>query len=222
MALIFPYMPGLSYPVGRSVGQWDTTIQVSVSGKETRFANRTQARYKYSLSVEGLDSLGTNTSLIAFSRQILDAFFNSTLGGALVFFFWDTEDNTVFGAEFGTGDSLTTQFQLLRDNQGSVDYIFAPIISGGTVYPQPGNTGLTAQFSAVEIFNNGTLVSSSAYTISSSGLVTFSSPPAGGAVLTWTGSYFWPCNFDDDTLQASKFMMGLWEAKSIKFTTRIY
>jgi hypothetical protein len=43
--LVFPYLPGLGWPVTRSPGNFDTVIQTAMSGKEVRFANRTQARY---------------------------------------------------------------------------------------------------------------------------------------------------------------------------------
>jgi hypothetical protein len=221
-APIFPYMPGVGFPKGRSVGQWDTTIQAAMSGKETRFANRTQARYKYTLVAKALDSSGANAGLVADSKQILDAFFNATLGGALLFNYWDEDDNTADGVEYGVGDGTSTQFQLGRSVQGWFDYIFAPIISGGAVYVRPGNTSLVAPYSAPVLEDNGALVSSSAYSISQSGLVTFGAAPAAGHALTWSGSYFWPCNFDDDTLDMSKFMGSLWEAKKIAFTTRIF
>ena len=38
------------------------------------------------------------------------------------------------------------------------------------------------------------------YTISSSGLVTFTSAPANGAALTWTGEFDLPMRFDTDHL----------------------
>ena len=370
MTALFPYLPGLTWPVGRSVGQWDTTRQVSVSGKETHFANRTQARYAYTLDVEALDANGSRAALVAYSKQALEAMFNATFGGALIFNFWDADDSAVVGQPFGTGDGATTTFQLYRTTAGGwSDAVFAPVIAGsapvqvqagtggawapnnmaawssdltnaawtktsstvtsGVSDPFGGSTAFTltataangyvSQFDAatvglpslvfsvwvrrrtgsgaVQFYNddtggwtnvaltsswrrlsvsnglgvysgigvnlttsgdavdlygpqieanasgspgayiataaapaygspilyaNGTVIATSAYTLSSSGLVTFTAAPSSGVALTWSGSYWWPCNFDDDTLSMSKFMGGLWEAKAIKFTTRIF
>ena len=368
-APLFPYLPGLTFPVDRSSGLWDTSTQVSVSGKETRFANRTQARYQYSIPISGLDSSGLFPTLNTYSKQALEGLFNSTLGGALIFNFWDQDDCSVIGQQFGTTDGVTTAFQLYRATaSGWYDAVFAPVISGGSgpvavngdpagawapnnllensadftqatwakylmtaasgngdpfggttggiltatgpyasvtttpqgisgiqnsifscwiksitvtgpvwfvgasgawtpvpithtwtrvsipstssgaagiaiinsgdsirVYgpqfeannsapPVPGAylaTGASPYYGDPEIYVAGTL-QTSGYTVSSSGLVTFTTAPTSGQALTWTGSYWWPCNFDDDTLALSKFMGGLWEAKSVKFTTRIY
>ena len=218
---IFPYLPGITYPVDRTAGLFDTVKQVAASGKETRFARQTQARYRYTLEITGLDSRNRDPTLGLYSKQIFEGFYNSLLGGALIFNFWDTEDNTVVNGGFGTGDGTTTQFQLGRPNQGSFDNIFAPILSGGTVYVQPGST-LTPAYAAPLIYNNGSLVSSSAYSISSSGIVTFNAAPGSGAALTWTGCWFWPCNFDDDSLDLSNIWFGVWSAKKVTFTTRVF
>ena len=223
MTALFPYLPGLGWPVERSVGQWDTSKQISVSGKETRFANRTQARYAYSLTVDGLDSAGGFPTLGSQSKQALEALFNNTLGGALIFNFWDTDDNTVVAQPFGTGDGTTTQFQLYRTTAAVWnDAIFAPVLAGGSVTVQAGGS-VTAPYGAPLVYKNGVLqTSGTAYSISSAGVVTFTSAPAAAAALTWTGSYWWPCNFDDDTLAMTKTMSSLWDCKKIAFTTRIY
>ena len=222
MSLIFPYLPGLAWPVERSAGQFDTVTQVAVSGKETRYANRTQARYKYTLAVEGLDSTGVWTSLGANTKQTLEGFFNQTLGGALIFNFWDVDDNTVIGQTFGTGDGTTTTFHLCRTLGGWTDNIFAPLTAGGTITVPSINGGTTtAPYSAPVIYNAGTLVSGTNYTISN-GAITFTTAPAAGHALTGNYSWYWPCNFDNDAMAFSKFMSGLWSADKISFTTRIF
>jgi hypothetical protein len=174
------------------------------------------------LAISGLDETGAFPSLVSQSKQALEGLFNNTLGGALIFNFWDGSDNTVSAQPFGVGDGTTTQFQLYRSTAaGWNDAIFAPVLAGGSVIVQAGGTA-TATYGAPSIYNGGVLVSTSAYSISSSGLVTFNSAPASGHALTWNGSYWWPCNFDADTLALSKFMGGLWECKKLSFTTRIF
>ena len=49
--------------------------------------------------------------------------------------------------------------------------------------------------------------------------VTISPAPAAGAALSWTGTYFWLCRFDEDSLEFSNFMYLFWELKKCSFTT---
>jgi uncharacterized protein (TIGR02217 family) len=222
--LVFPYLPGLSWPVERSPGDFDTTIQVAVSGKENRYANRTQARYKYTLSFDGLDSNGRNSGLIANSMQTLAGFFNQCRGGALIFNFFDVDDSLATAQAFGTGDGSTVAFQLCRASGGWTDNVFAPLVSASPV-TVPSATGgtTTAPYPEPLIYDNGSLVSSSAYSVSAAnGVITFNAAPVAGHALTWTGNYYWPCNFDADSIALSKFMSGLWEAKKVSFTTRVF
>ena len=44
MTAIFPYLPGLAFPVGRVAGNWGATREVAVSGKKSRFENRARRR----------------------------------------------------------------------------------------------------------------------------------------------------------------------------------
>jgi hypothetical protein len=37
--------------------------------------------------------------------------------------------------------------------------------------------------------------------------------------LTWSGTYYWPCRFDDDTTELSKFLVNIYECKALKFST---
>jgi hypothetical protein len=53
------------------------------------------------------------------------------------------------------------------------------------------------------------------YSIGSTGLVTFTSPPASAAVLTWTGTYYRRVRFEEQSLSAERIFSGLWEANSI-------
>lgn len=221
--LVFPYLPGMTWPVGRSVGAFDTTTQVAMSGKQNSFANRTQARYKYEVTFAALDSSGANAGLIANSQQTLAGFFNQCLGGALIFNFWDVDDNLATTQPFGVGDGATTAFQLARGSGGWSDNVFAPLNSGSPVtVPSASGGTTTAPYAKPNVYINGSLQSAATYSLSAYGVVTFNSAPSTGAALTWTGNFYWPCNFDDDTIALSKFMSGLWEAKSVKFTTRIF
>ena len=220
---VFPYLPGLGWPVIRSPGDFDTVVQTAMSGKEVRFANRTQARYKYELVVESLSSNSGNANLVAQSKQALEGFYNQCLGGALIFNYWDVDDFQATAQAFGAGDGATVAFQLARAIGGWVDNVYAPLNSGSpVVVPSPNGGTMNAPNPLPLIYDNGVLVSSANYGVSATGLATFNTPPAAGHALTWTGNFYWPCNFDEDSIEMAKFMGGLWNAKSIKFTTRIF
>ena len=58
---------------------------------------------------------------------------------------------------------------------------------------------------------NGTVTTPAS--ISSSGLVTFSSAPANAAVITWTGNYYFRVRFDSDTIDFQQVMLDYWSGE---------
>lgn len=322
-SLILPQLPGLSWPVDLDFGSFDTTVETTVTGRESRYVNRVQARRRYGLQIDGLDSGGAFPGLGAQSLQTLAGFFARCYGGGLPFRFWDPADNAASGEAFGVGDGTTTAFQLARMSGGWVDYVFAPLVpsapalipsaaapnaASANVYA-PNNlvtqsAALATQTVAVAIgrayvlsFNgtgsvalsgaatgslaglgagtrvsraltaatasltltvtgsvtsaqleqstattpgpyfqtlaapyfggpwitsNGALVDPSAYTIGAVGAVEFDVAPAASAALEWTGNFHWWANWDDDRMSTSQIMAGLWEARRLSFTTRVF
>lgn len=204
MVLVLPTLPGITWPVDKSVGQFDTTVQTSVSGKENRHINRIQPRYTYTIQIAALDSNGTNAGLIYNSLQTLVGFFNQCYGKALSFQYIDPDDYSISSQPFGVGDGATTAFQLCRTLGGFTDNVFAP-------------TGVP------KIYSNGALLTAGTnYTINSlTGVVTFTSAPSLGASLTWTGTYVWWCAWDNDALDLSNFASGLYEMKKASFSTKV-
>jgi uncharacterized protein (TIGR02217 family) len=204
MTLALPNLPGITWPVDKSVGQFDTTVQVSVSGKENRHINRVQPRYTYTIQIAALDSNGTNAGLIYNSMQTLVGFFNQCFGRALMFQYVDPDDNSVSNQPFGIGDGTTTSFQLCRTLGSFTDSVFAPV-------------------GAPQIYTNGSLLSAGVdYTLNTmTGVVTFSTAPAAGASLTWSGTYAWWCSWDNDALDVSNFASGLYEMKKASFSTKV-
>jgi hypothetical protein len=129
--------------------------------------------------------------------------FMATAGGAGLFLFTDPQDNTVTNAQFGTGNGTTTAFQLSRNIYGYPDII-------QNTYGTPS------------IYVNGTLTTPAS--ISSTGVVTFSSAPANGAVLTWSGSFYYLCRFSEDTVDAVRSFtinsgIDQWSFSGIKFSS---
>jgi len=57
------------------------------------------------------------------------------------------------------------------------------------------------------------------YSLGSLGVVSFTQAPVTGALLKWSGSYYWRCRFSDDYIEPSKFMKDLFDLRQLKFIT---
>ncbi len=129
--------------------------------------------------------------------------FMATAGGANLFLFTDPQDNTVSGAQFGVGNGTSTAFQLSRNIAGAVDII--QNLNGSP-----------------SIYVGGTLTAPTS--ISATGVVTFATAPAAGAVLTWSGSFYYLCRFDNDSIDATRSYtinsgVDHWMIAGIKFSS---
>lgn len=192
---VFPSFPGLTWNVVRRP-KWSTVTKKSVSGREFRAAQYSYPIWEYKLSFEVLRARSALPEM-----QQLAAFFNARQGSYDTWLYTDPDDNTVTTQLFGTGDGVTTQFQLVRAFGGYTEPVFD--VNGSP-----------------SIYKAGTLQTiSTHYTISSSGLVTFVTAPTVGQALTWTGSFYWRCRFMQDQLEFNQFMRQLWELKTLEFTT---
>jgi len=191
-APVFPSLPGLTYPAKR-VPVWSTDQQDALSGKKNRFQNFTYPLWKYDLPFSFLRSDSVNVEL-----QALVGFFNQLNGSTGLFQYPDPDDGSVTDQNFGAGDGTSTTFQLVRTYGGFTEPVFLPV---GTP--------------TIKIAGTPTV----AFTVSNIGQIIFNAAPALGALLQWTGTFNWPCRFDEDTLDLEKFMQNLWELKSLKFTT---
>jgi uncharacterized protein (TIGR02217 family) len=104
------------------------------------------------------------------------------------------------------GDGSSAQFQLARSISGLAWDIIQNV-----------NGAIIVQV-------NG--VSTSAYTVSSTGVVTFTTPPASNATLTWSGNYYYACRFSADTVDAVRIYTcnsgtDLWNVTSIRFSSEL-
>lgn len=187
---IFPQSPGLKIERTKTP-QWKTITHIAASGKETRTALMSYPRWQFSLSYEFLRS----DSVFA-EYQAIIAHYNNVQGGYDTFLYLDPYDNVVTNGIFGTGDGVTTQFQLLRHINTWAESV--KDING-----------------TPSIYIAGVL-QTSGYTISN-GLVTFTTPPPVSASLTWTGSFFYRVRYMGDTFDTKQFMYDLWEANKVEF-----
>lgn len=191
---IFPALPGIAFPGTRSA-RFNTDLSESVTGVRTPTRNQLEPRWLYDLPVEFLRD---RTGFTEFS-DLLNLYL-SCYGRFGTFLYSDPRDNTATNQSFGVGDGSTTQFFLVRTAFGFTQRVAA--LNGTPTIQVSGINAIGA-------------------TINAYGVVTFGTPPAPNAVLTWSGLYYWICRFSEDQLDLSQFADRWWEVKSLKFETEI-
>lgn len=194
----------LSMPAGIRWGvtkapRWNTRVQTAVGGRETRVAFASLPVWRWAVSFEFLRQSVTNQEF-----QYLAQFFNDRRGRWDSWLYNDPTDNTATDMNFGTGNASTTAFQLNRK-------LYTSGVLSESVYNLNG---------APVIKKNGvTLATPADYSVSASGLVTFTSAPAVAAALTWTGAYYWRVRFDQDIADFDNFMSALWSLGELSFSS---
>jgi uncharacterized protein (TIGR02217 family) len=184
----YPALPGRAWPIRRTA-IYKTDRHESVSGRELNIARWAYARYRWDLTYtvlrESMAELRAVAGLFGACRGSFDTFL------------WADPDPSFSVATaqfFGVGDGVTTKFQLVRDYAAQFREPVAAVAAGAS------------------IFVNGAPHTANVVT-PLEGFVTFNTPPAMGAQLTWTGNYFWRCRFDVDELGADQFVVDLWSGK---------
>ena len=122
-------------------------------------------------------------------------FFMNAGGQFSDFLYFDPNDNQASNQFIGIGDGSTTQFQLVR------------AIGYGTDIVQNLNGAPT-------LYSNSSVIASG-YTVSSTGIITFGSAPSSGAVLTWSGNFYYRVRFLNADQKFSQFAQQIWNSKSV-------
>lgn len=189
--LIFPTLPGMAFPVVKTP-MWRTKVQEAVSGAETRIGLWSYPKWKWSLTYE---LLRDNASQELW--QLL-GFFNRVGGSYDDWLFLDPDDNSVTDHAIGTGNGSNAVFQIARAKGGFSEplrnFVGTPVIKAGGVVRN--DIEITAR-----------------------GQVAFDNPPANGAPVTWTGSYYWRCRFTEEYMDVEKFARLMWQASKIEFVS---
>ncbi len=170
---------------------FSTVIQEAVSGKEQRIQVWAKCRSKYDIAYSVMESDDPDGNY----RAVL-ALFYGHLGKLHPFRFKDWGDYQATNEVFGTGDGVTTAFQLSRTYDPSMILLNTP---GARTYTR--EIYLLSNTPVIKV-NGVTKTVAVDYTISSTGLVTFTLPPqvSPASSLTWTGEYDIPVRFDTDYL----------------------
>lgn len=192
---VYPVLPGLTFPiVKRKI--FSTIVQKSISGREVRVANYAAPLYVWELPYEFLHDNNPhgNGDSFAFALQVLSAFQAARYGQFDSFLFLDPDDNSATDEQLGVGDGSNKLFQVGHN------------LGGGVVEPLTDISGLSVKL-------NGT--PTAAYTVSATGLITFTTAPGNGVVVTASFSFWYRVVFDEDQLEWSKFSSHLHEVKKV-------
>lgn len=190
---VFPTLLGQSF-ISKKSPMWHTGLAESVSGRERRQRRWSYPKWAFNVGFEVLRDRVSQTDLAR-----LYGFFNAQSGMFTSFSFFDPSDNLVTDQVFGTGDGVTTKFQLIR-TMGVGNHVFNEPISAvlGTPKVSVGATNVTA------------------FTIAG-GFITFTTPPTAAATLTWSGQFMFKCRFSQDQIDPEQMMQGLWSLGGIDF-----
>ena len=169
--------------------EFATVIQESVSGQEQRVKVWAKCRAKYDIGYSVLHS----DDPVGSYRAVLSLFYAHN-GRFRPFRFKDWGDYQADGTSFGVGTGSATAFQLSKTYDPSLILLNTP---GSFTYTR--EIYLLSTTPVIKV-NNVTQTVTTHYTISPTGLVTFTSPPANGHALTWSGEFDIPVRFDLDYL----------------------
>lgn len=194
---VFPKLPGQGFLVKKSKA-WSTGETKSTSGLSRRVGYWSSPTYTFQVKHNALRQY---VNMLEAERLL--AFFDSCNGKLGFFYYLDPDDYTVSGDQFGTGDGQTTAFQLGR------------ILAKGTTQANLEPVRALWQTPTIDVAGAPT----SAYALNTTGLVTFTTPPANGAALTWSGKFLYLCHFIDDTLDLQEIVKLLWSQAGLQFET---
>jgi uncharacterized protein (TIGR02217 family) len=202
MTAIFPVLPGLAWSVTKAP-RFATRIQRAVNGRELRLLDQPYPIWTwtltYSLLRDKWDARGAGGLGAGYDElRTMAGFFLQQQGAFQPFLFGDPTDDTVTAQPIGTGNSSASVFQLVRSMGGSAEPMTAP------------NTVSTIYFNGVRQAPAGYAVDAA------TGLVTFTTPPPAGQLITADFTYRFRVRFSDDTAEFENFMYQLWQLKQIK------
>ena len=189
---IFPELIGRQFDSTKTP-TWSTTVQTAVNGTETRAAWYNNPIWKFEISYDILRDASDYLEL-----QNIMGFYNARQGSFDSFLYSDPYDNTVINQQIGVGDGNTVNFQLLRSFGNFVEPVTAPNV---------------IQY----VYIDGVPVTSFGGGLDTNGIISFYVAPGSESVITWTGSFYFRCRFEDDSQDYSNFMYQLWELKKCNF-----
>lgn len=170
--------------------EFKTRIKVLLSGRERRNADWSQGRHRYTLPF-----LNVSAEMYRSIRQMFEVCRGMLHG----FLYQDPLDHESVDQQFGTGDGVTTQFQLSK--LSVVDGVAYQREVYALYSPNPSNPSAAVAVVPTVTVND---VATTEFTVDEDrGLITFTLAPAIDAVLRWSGNFSVWVRFDQDWLPFS-------------------
>ncbi|HEY1710296.1 MAG TPA: DUF2460 domain-containing protein [Rhizomicrobium sp.] len=188
---IFPLLPGEGFP--KKGPAWSTTSLISKSGRRFGRQNWSYPTWRFNVSYATLSQAPSRRD-----QDRLFAFFNRRAGGFGSFSYFDPTDYLVAGQPLGTGDGVTTAFQLIRSFQTWSEPVFA--LNGPPAVTIGG----------VPVAN---------FEIAAPGVIVFSTPPGAGETVAWSGQFLFLCHFTQDELDTQQLNDHLFSNDGLSFET---
>lgn len=193
----FPVLPGIGWDIKKTPVN-STRVMEAASGVEYRAQNWSSPRWKFSIP-------------ISFLRQYLAYTEWSTLTGFILqqagmFANWiysDPSDNSRTTQNIGTATGAQFNFPVVRSTGGYTE----PVFYLNTV-------------SAV--YQNGTLVDPTGYTIIQTGpygpdTIAFGTAPSNTTIITADFTFYFVCRFASDEPEFNEFLTNRWSVEAIEF-----
>lgn len=190
---IFPTLPGLSFDM-QCNSQFTTVVHTPVAGREVRAAFSAYPLWLFSLNFDFLDDTPEGEADLA----TLHGFILQRRGRFDSFLYEHRTANAVTDQWLGLGNGVKTDWPLKRAWGGFVEPVENPK-------------------SQAVITRDGEMVGAADYSISPTGLVSFAAPPAEGAILRWSGGYYFRCRFESDETDFTEFLDRLYRHDALRF-----
>lgn len=159
---------------------------------------------KASTSTEATVTLGTEHQHFTVSTSWQRYSFSVTQSGTKTLTIAFTGTVAVWGVQVESGTEATEYIATTSAAVAQLPYYWPDTIGGFEPVYAPSLPDL-------KIYVNETLQTASQYTVSASGLVTFSSAPTSGYQLTWSGTFYARVRFDGP-MQLKRVVSGVYEA----------
>ena len=202
MTAIFPALPGLGWSVTKTP-RFAGRIQNAISGRELRVLDQVNPIWTwtltYSLLRDRWDARAATGPGAGYDElRTLAGFFLQQQGTFRPFLFDDPTDNTVADQVWAPATAARWRFSSCAAWAGS-----------------PSRSPRPNVVSAIRF--NGVRQDPAGYTVDSeTGLVTFTTPPPAGQIITADFTYRFRVRFAEDSAEFENFMYQLWQLKQIK------
>lgn len=193
--VLYPTLAGLTWDTTKTP-LFSTGVQTSVNLSELRVSYSATPIYDVVLAYDLLRDDSTWNEF-----RTMFGFVLARYGDWDSFLYPDPDDSIALLEPFGTGDGVTTTFQLKRA-MGAFTEPVCNVAVSPLIYKAAVLQTVTTN-----------------YTVNSTGLVTFTVAPANGAALNWSGTYYLRCRFDvqNTPFSLNQFMRRMWELKQVEF-----